>query len=42
MNIAIFRENTEDAYAGIEFARGRPQAEKLIETAIERTIKARR
>jgi isocitrate dehydrogenase len=31
MNIVIFRENTEDVYAGIEWARGTPQAEKLIE-----------
>jgi isocitrate dehydrogenase len=31
MDVVIFRENTEDVYAGIEFARGTPQAEKLIE-----------
>ena len=31
MNIVIFRENTEDVYAGIEYAKGTPQAEKLIE-----------
>jgi len=31
MNLVIFRENTEDVHAGIEFARGTPQAEKLIE-----------
>jgi len=31
MNVVIFRENTEDVYAGIEFAKGTPQAEKLIE-----------
>ncbi len=31
MNVIIFRENTEDVYAGIEFAKGTPQAEKLIE-----------
>jgi isocitrate dehydrogenase len=31
MNIIIFRENTEDVYAGIEWAKGTPQAEKLIE-----------
>jgi isocitrate dehydrogenase len=30
MNVVIFRENTEDVYAGIEWARGTPQAEKLI------------
>jgi isocitrate dehydrogenase len=31
MNVVIFRENTEDVYAGIEWAKGTPQAEKLIE-----------
>ena len=31
MNIVIFRENTEDVYAGIEWARGTPQAEQIIE-----------
>src|SRR4051794_32063226 len=31
MNVVIFRENTEDVYAGIEYAKGTPQAEKLIE-----------
>jgi len=31
MNVVIFRENLEDVYAGIEFAKGTPQAEKLIE-----------
>ena len=31
MDVIIFRENTEDVYAGIEWARGTPQAEKLIE-----------
>jgi isocitrate dehydrogenase len=31
MNVVIFRENTEDVHAGIEFAKGTPQAEKLIE-----------
>jgi len=31
MNVVIFRENTEDVYAGIEFAKGTPQAERLIE-----------
>jgi isocitrate dehydrogenase len=30
MNVVIFRENTEDVYAGIEWAKGTPQAEKLI------------
>jgi isocitrate dehydrogenase len=31
MDIVIFRENTEDVYAGIEWAKGTPQAEKMIE-----------
>jgi isocitrate dehydrogenase len=31
MDVVIFRENTEDVYAGIEWARGTPQAAKLIE-----------
>ncbi len=31
MDVVIFRENTEDVYAGIEFAKGTPQAAKLIE-----------
>jgi isocitrate dehydrogenase len=30
MNVVIFRENTEDVYAGIEWARGTPQAEMVI------------
>jgi len=30
MNIVIFRENTEDVYAGIEWPKGSPEAEKLI------------
>ena len=31
MNIVIFRENTEDVYAGIEWKQGTPAAKKLIE-----------
>ncbi len=30
MNVVIFRENTEDVYAGIEWAKGTPEAQKLI------------
>ncbi|HEX5473237.1 MAG TPA: isocitrate dehydrogenase (NADP(+)) [Vicinamibacterales bacterium] len=30
MNVVIFRENTEDVYAGIEWARGTPEAERVI------------
>src|SRR5262245_44815524 len=29
LNIVIFRENTEDVYAGIEWSAGSPEAEKL-------------
>ena len=29
VNMVIFRENTEDVYAGIEYAAGTPEAEKL-------------
>ncbi len=31
MNIVIFRENTEDVYAGVEWEQGTPEAAKLIE-----------
>ena len=31
MDVVIFRENTEDVYAGIEWEQGSPQAAKLIE-----------
>jgi isocitrate dehydrogenase len=31
MNVIIFRENTEDVYAGIEWAKGTPQAQRVIE-----------
>jgi isocitrate dehydrogenase len=31
MNVVIFRENTEDVYAGIEWAKGTPQAERIID-----------
>jgi isocitrate dehydrogenase len=31
MNVVIFRENTEDVYAGIEWAKGTPQALRIIE-----------
>ena len=30
MNVVIFRENTEDVYAGIEWEQGSPEAEKVI------------
>src|SRR5271168_2285719 len=31
MNVVIFRENTEDVYAGIEWASGTPEVKKLLE-----------
>ena len=31
LNVVIFRENTEDVYAGIEFRQGTPEAIKLID-----------
>src|SRR5207249_972712 len=31
MNVVIYRENTEDVYAGIEWEQGTPEAAKLIE-----------
>src|SRR5512146_3583124 len=31
MNVVIYRENTEDVYAGIEWAKGTPQAARIIE-----------
>ena len=44
MNMVIFRENTEDVYAGIEWAAGTPQAERVIEflsTEMGKRIRAR-
>jgi isocitrate dehydrogenase len=31
MNVVIYRENTEDVYAGIEWAAGSPEANRIIE-----------
>lgn len=31
VNMVIFRENTEDVYAGVEFAAATPEARKLID-----------
>jgi isocitrate dehydrogenase len=31
VNMVIFRENTEDIYAGIEYAAGTPEAQKVLE-----------
>jgi isocitrate dehydrogenase len=35
MNITIFRENTEDVYAGVEFQAGTPEAKKLQEFLVK-------
>ena len=32
LDVVIFRENTEDVYAGIDYEKGSPQAKKIIET----------
>lgn len=34
VNMVIFRENTEDIYAGIEFMEGTPEAKKMLEFLI--------
>ena len=34
-DMVIFRENTEDIYAGIEFMNGTPQAQKMLEFLID-------
>ncbi len=31
VNMVIFRENTEDIYAGIEYMTGTPEAKKLLD-----------
>src|SRR5439155_20488112 len=31
VNMVIFRENTEDIYAGIEYAAGTPEAQKILD-----------
>lgn len=35
VNMVIFRENTEDIYAGIEYMTGTPQAEKMLRFLVE-------
>lgn len=37
LNVVIFRENTEDVYAGIEYKKGSPEAKKLI-TFLEKEL----
>ncbi len=39
IDIVVVRENMEDLYAGIEFARGTPEATKLIDTISQTTGK---
>jgi isocitrate dehydrogenase len=38
MNVVIFRENTEDVYAGIEWKKGSPEVKKVI-TWLNKTMK---
>jgi len=40
VNLVIFRENTEDVYAGLEWKKGTPEAKKLI-SFLNKTLKAR-
>src|SRR5436190_20607202 len=39
MDIVIFRENTEDVYAGVEWEQGTPEAAKLIEFLNQEMLK---
>jgi isocitrate dehydrogenase len=39
MNAVIFRENTEDVYAGIEWKQGTPEAKKLIDFLNDEMLK---
>ena len=39
LNVVIFRENTEDVYAGIEWPEGSPEAKQLIEFVASRFAK---
>jgi len=39
LDVVIFRENTEDIYAGIEFREGTPEAKKFIEFVNEDMLK---
>ncbi len=40
MNVTIFRENTEDVYAGIEWKKGSPEAKKVI-SWLNKTMKTK-
>src|SRR5436189_166973 len=35
VNMVIFRENTEDIYAGIEYMTGTPEAKKLLKFLVD-------
>jgi isocitrate dehydrogenase len=39
INMVIFRENTEDIYAGIEYAAGSPSAQKVLEFLQKNSLK---
>jgi isocitrate dehydrogenase len=39
VNMVIFRENTEDIYAGIEYAAGTPEAQKVLDFLAENSPK---
>ena len=41
MNVVIFRENTEDVYAGIEWKSGTPEVKKLIDFLNNEMLKGR-
>src|SRR3954453_17207897 len=41
LNVVIFRENTEDVYAGIEWKQGSPQAKKVIDFLNNEFLKAK-
>ncbi len=40
MNLIIFRENTEDVYAGVEWEQGTPECDKLIEFLNKEMLKS--
>jgi isocitrate dehydrogenase len=42
MNVVIFRENTEDVYAGIEWEQGTPEVAKLIEFLNKEMLKGKK
>jgi isocitrate dehydrogenase len=42
LNVVIFRENTEDVYAGIEFKQGTPEVKKVIDFLNNDMLKATR